>query len=112
MYCQVPADLSVLCTLYNTDLLIYPANSQKERIDTMARQKNIKFQNSVLIIRQAVHILLRTKTAGLMRLISSVRLLILTATEHLRFIQKMRQRFFLKSMKKLTAKMQNMTTGW
>ena len=32
------------CTLYNTYLLIYPVNSQKERIDTMARQKNIKFQ--------------------------------------------------------------------
>ena len=44
MYCQVRADLSVLRTLYNADLLIYPVNSQKERIDTMARQKNIKFQ--------------------------------------------------------------------
>ena len=44
MYCQVLADLSVLCTLYNADFLIYATNSQKERIDTMARQKNIKYQ--------------------------------------------------------------------
>ena len=40
----MPADLSVLCTLYNADFLIYPADCQKERIHTMARQKNIKYQ--------------------------------------------------------------------